>query len=198
MRKQSRAFSTVEVWRPTLMLHDMTMPSKKSTPTTLFSRFRTPRLFLQYDADQAGCSFAPQSTLDLYTGMVYEPCWQMHMYRQVPDYHADWQSDTYDIMNGSGTNALKFTTPGGNGIFLFGLHVVGKYSHCKLKTEFAVEVYGAPIDQVASFVVAFITLLILSISLLISYLYFQATRADLIEWDDSATLVRTAATINLW
>lgn len=162
-------------WRPRVVLYDFeTALEDVTVDYIVFERTgRTDYMFNATEA-QAGCAAIAQTAATLYSGEAfYTPCFDPAggMPTAATD---DSASQLYEIMNASGVNALKFTTPGGNGRFTFGLRVVDPtFSHCALETTFLVDVYGAPIDGGTSLVIALTTVGVITCSLFASFVCFR-------------------------
>ena len=74
-------------------------------------------------AAQVGCTRPAQSTELLHAGEVYASCFGTDSEGQDGD-GLEQGARRYELLNASGVNALLFTTPGGSGLFTFGVRVV--------------------------------------------------------------------------
>jgi hypothetical protein len=176
MRSVTQMYHGTMPWRPKVVLYDYDIPIREvDADYIIFEQQGRWDFTFTETASQAQCVYPAQSTEQLFQGEDYFPCWESGINRHVDHGTAqDWQSLPYAVMNASSSNALQFTDPGGNGIFVFGLHVVANnYSNCALRTEFAVEVFGAPIDTFTSFLVTLTTLGTISLGLAISFILFR-------------------------
>ena len=72
---------------------------------------------------QVGCTRPAQSTELLHAGEVYASCFGTDSEGQDGD-GLEQGARRYELLNASGVNALLFTTPGGSGLFTFGVRVV--------------------------------------------------------------------------
>jgi hypothetical protein len=158
-------------WRPRVVLYDWDTAKEDVTADyVVFERTgRTDYTFNATEA-QAGCTRPAQTTEAVYRGEPYVPC----------SGHGDAAETTesasqlYEVLSAGGVNALQFTTPGGNGRFVFGLRVVDPtYSHCALETTFLVDVYGAPIDGSTSLAITLSTIGVIVCSLAVSFVCFR-------------------------
>jgi len=155
-------------WRPRLMLYDFDQMVEEVTADYVVFELQG-RIDYTYNAteSQVRCVQHAQSTQTLFNGEPYHPCWS----------GGSSTSDgrqPYELLNSTGSNAIQFTYPGGDGLFIFGARVVGaNYSHCNLETSFAVLVFGAPINRIMSFLITMTTLGTLCVSLLASFLCFR-------------------------
>lgn len=159
-------------WRPRVMLYEWeTLIADVTADYIVFERTgRTDYTFNTTEV-QAGCISPAQRTESLYHGETYAPCYQGDSSEGEVKESAD---QLYEILSEGGINALRFTTPGGNGRFEFGLRVVDpSFSHCTLETTFVVDVYGAPIDGRTSLAITLTTIGAISCGLIGSFVCFR-------------------------
>ena len=162
-------------WRPRVVLYDFETPLEDVTVDYIVFE-RTGRSDYMFNASeaQAGCAATAQTAATLYSGEAsYAPCFDPAGGTSTVATDES-TSQLYEILNASGVNALKFTTPGGNGRFTFGLRVVDPtFSHCMLETTFLVDVYGAPIDGSTSLAITLTTVGAIACSLVASFVCFR-------------------------
>eukprot|EP00163_Fabomonas_tropica_P020828 TRINITY_DN3673_c0_g1_i2.p1 TRINITY_DN3673_c0_g1~~TRINITY_DN3673_c0_g1_i2.p1 ORF type:complete len:146 (-),score=31.14 TRINITY_DN3673_c0_g1_i2:50-487(-) len=85
-----------------------------------------------------------------------------------------WKKTAYEILNSTGPNAMRFLPTGRDGIFIFQARVVDPdYSYCELTTEFALEVYGAPLTLFLIIIILLIVLAAIAVFLMVSYVYYR-------------------------
>ncbi len=105
--------------------------------------------------------------VDSWTSTNYIPC--------TSDTSLSYGSDdVYEILSESTENALKFTSNGADGVYVFRAVVVDPdFSYCDLTVDFALDTYGAPLSVFVTFVVVLAGIVLSGCSVCVSYIWYK-------------------------
>eukprot|EP00741_Cyanophora_paradoxa_P016535 tig00020927_g15965.t1 len=142
----------------------------------------TGRLEHQYNATDgdAGCLRGSQQWADLLAAR--KPGQSLDELRTPYNHQSCFVSDpkgaplqrSYEIMNSTGFNTLLIAPSARDGVLLMKARIIEPtYSYCDLTAEFAIEVYGAPLEAATALLILGVTMAAILAALVASYFYYR-------------------------